>query len=227
MPIEGTDFVDTDLRQPGGYSPRPATPASPAAASQAGRAPTREELDGQLTATQQEITRLKEAQEQLERAKAAVEEMRRRRAEYHNGRDEMLQNLPRAVGLLEQAELNLRRDAVQMGKTLESLRAALANVQSINDKAWTDTTWETEIGRALATIESARMEWTQARLAWPVVDGKSPAAPADDTAPKPATDSLAGLSVGQLAKLGFAFNWPVVVLGALVLVLTVVLAAKR
>ena len=45
-----------------------------------GRAPTREELDSQLTATQQDLAKLREAQEQLERAKAAIEEMRRRRA---------------------------------------------------------------------------------------------------------------------------------------------------
>jgi hypothetical protein len=84
MALDGTDFVDTDLRTSGGSSPRLAT-AGQSVSMATGRAPTREELDSQLTATQQDLAKLREAQEQLERAKAAIEEMRRRRGEC--GRD--------------------------------------------------------------------------------------------------------------------------------------------
>ena len=225
MALDGTDFVDTDLRTPGGSSPRLAT-AGQSVSSAAGRAPTREELDSQLTATQQDLAKLREAQEQLERAKAAIEEMRRRRAEFQTGREEMLQNLLRGVALLEQAEMNLRRDAVQMGRTLEGLRGALGNVQGLNEQAWTDTTWETELARALAAIENARMEWNQARLAWPVLEGGT-SAPGQSAPAASAVSPLAGLSAAQLARLGLAFNWPVALLGLGVLVLALVLALKR
>ena len=191
-----------------------------------GRAPTREELDSQLTATQQDLAKLREAQEQLERAKAAIEEMRRRRGEFHTGREEMLQNLLRGVALLEQAEMNLRRDALQMGRTLEGLRGALGNVQGLNEQTWTDTTWETELARALAAIENARMEWNQARLAWSVLEEGSASAgqPTGSTAP---VSLLTGLTTAQLARLGLAFNWPVALLGLGVFALAVVLALKR
>jgi hypothetical protein len=222
MRIDGTDFVDTDLRP----SPAPAPRPTPGGSGPVGRAPTREELDSQLTATQQELTRLREAQEQLERAKAAVEEMRRRRSEFHTGREEMLQGLIRGVGLLEQAEHNLRRDAQQMSRTLEGLRSALTQVQTLNEQTWTDTSWETELSRGLATIENARMEYSQARLAWPILDGKAPAAAADPGAPA-AAPNLAGMGLGQLARLGLAFNWPILVLGIGIIALAVVLAVKR
>ncbi len=225
MALDGTDFVDTDLRTAGGSSPRLATAGQPVS-SGAGRAPTREELDSQLTATQQDLAKLREAKEQLERAKAAIEEMRRRRAEFQTGREEMLQNLLRGVALLEQAEMNLRRDAVQMGRTLEGLRGALGNVQGLNEQAWTDTTWETELARALAAIENARMEWNQARLAWPVLEGGS-AAPGQSAPAASSASPLAGLTAAQLARLGLAFNWPVALLGLGVLVLSLVLALKR
>ena len=191
-----------------------------------GRAPTREELDSQLTATQQDLAKLREAQEQLERAKAAIEEMRRRRGEFHTGREEMLQNLLRGVALLEQAEMNLRRDALQMGRTLEGLRGALGNVQGLNEQTWTDTTWETELARALAAIENARMEWNQARLAWSVLEEGSASAgqAAGSAAP---VSLLTGLTTAQLARLGLAFNWPVALLGLGVFALAVVLALKR
>lgn len=225
MALDGTDFVDTDLRTPGGSSPRLAT-AGQSASGSVGRAPTREELDSQLTATQQDLAKLREAQEQLERAKAAIEEMRRRRGEFQTGREEMLQNLLRGVALLEQAEMNLRRDAVQMGRTLDGLRGALTNVQGLNEQTWTDTTWETELARALAAIENARMEWNQARLAWPVLESGS-SAPGQNSPASTAVSPLAGLSAAQLARLGLAFNWPVALLGLGVFALAVVLALKR
>jgi len=229
MALDGTDFVDTDLRTPGGSSPRLATAgqAGAAGATVSGRAPTREELDSQLTATQQDLAKLREAQEQLERAKAAIEEMRRRRAEFQTGREEMLQNLLRGVSLLEQAEMNLRRDAVQMGRTLEGLRGALGNVQGLNEQAWTDTTWETELSRSLATIENARMEWNQARLAWPVLEGGGGAAAGQPPAPASAAAGLDGLGLARLARLGLALQWPVALLGLAVLALALVLAFKR
>jgi hypothetical protein len=225
MALDGTDFVDTDLRTSGGSSPRLAT-ASPSMSGATGRAPTREELDSQLTATQQDLAKLREAQEQLERAKAAIEEMRRRRGEFHTGREEMLQNLLRGVALLEQAEMNLRRDALQMGRTLEGLRGALGNVQGLNEQTWTDTTWETELARALAAIENARMEWNQARLAWSVLEEGSAVAgqPTGSAAP---VSLLTGLTTAQLVRLGLAFNWPVALLGLGVFALAVVLALKR
>ena len=225
MALDGTDFVDTDLRTPGGSSPRLAT-AGQSASGSVGRAPPREELDSQLTATQQDLAKLREAQEQLERAKAAIEEMRRRRGEFQTGREEMLQNLLRGVALLEQAEMNLRRDAVQMGRTLDGLRGALTNVQGLNEQTWTDTTWETELARALAAIENARMEWNQARLAWPVLESGS-SAPGQNSPASTAVSPLAGLSAAQLARLGLAFNWPVALLGLGVFALAVVLALKR
>lgn len=229
MALDGTEFVDMDLRTPGGASPRLATAGATGAGGPAGtgRAPTREELDSQLTATQQDLAKLREAQEQLERAKAAIEEMRRRRAEFQTGREEMLQNLLRGVSLLEQAELNLRRDAVQMGRTLDGLRGALGHVQGLNEQAWTDTTWETELARALATIENARMEWNQARLAWPVLEGGSSTATGQAPVGASASTPFDGLSALRLARLGLAFNWPVALLGLGVLALALVLAFKR
>ena len=54
--LMATDFVDTDC-----YSnPRSASASTP-------RAPSREDLDAQLTGTQQQLAKLREAQDQLER----------------------------------------------------------------------------------------------------------------------------------------------------------------
>jgi len=212
MAFDGTDFVDADYS-----SPRATTPAT--------RAPSREELDAQLTGTQQQLAKLKEAQEQLERARAAVEEMRRRRAEFALGRTEMLQSLTRAIGVLQKSEHEARQSAEQMSKSLVGLKEALGNVEQLNEQAWSAENWEQELTRALTLIENARMEYSSARITWPILDGKGPGlTPVPESAP---SMSLAHLPPAQLFRIGLALTWPVALVGLLALGAFVLLLLKR
>ncbi|MFO1458676.1 MAG: hypothetical protein U1G08_04645 [Verrucomicrobiota bacterium] len=196
MAFDGTDFVDTDYS-----NPRSASASTP-------RAPSREDLDAQLTGTQQQLAKLREAQDQLERTRAAVEEMRRRHAEFTAGRLETLQSLTRGIGLLEKAEQDARRDAEQLSRTLEGLRASLSQVERLNEQAWTAENWEQELTKGLTSIENARLEFHSARQKWPVLEGKMAAA-APGTAPE-AAPAWNTLPLGQLFRLGLALTWPLV-----------------
>ena len=199
--FEGTDFEDTDY---GATKPR----------AGAGRAPTREELDAQLTGTQQQLAKLRETQEQLERARASLEEMRRRRTEFALGLTEMRQQLTRGVGLLEKAELNARRDAEQLERSLSGLHSGLSSLEHLGDQSWTDQNWEQELTRALTVIENARLEYNGARLKWTMLDG--PTAPlALSAAGHPAFTEL---PLGQLCKFGLALTWPLVLAAVLVFI---------
>jgi hypothetical protein len=208
---DSTEFIDTDFT----------TQKSPFAAPAAGplRAPTRDDVDRKVVEAQQKLVELKRAQEELERERAGLEELRRRQGEFQTGRQEIVQQLTRGLGLLEEAEFVARRDAEQMVKTVGDFRAALAKVQAIHDEAWTKENFQIELTRALTTIENARMEWNSARLKLPVLAGENkPAAAAENNcSPAPAALSLADLSFGQLCKIGLAMTWPLlfVALGAL------------
>jgi hypothetical protein len=216
--FDESDFVDSDFQ---------AARKSPSATSPAAgpnRPPTREELDSRVAETHQRLTELKRAQEGLERERAGLEEARRRRVEFQTGREEMVQNLTRGVGLLEESEFAARRDAEQMARTLADLREALVKVQGIHDEVWTQENYNVEITRALTVVDNARMEWNTARLKWP---GFSDPAPNTNDLPvheKPPVSSLETLGFLQLCRIGLALTWPLAVaaLGAIV-VLAVVL----
>jgi hypothetical protein len=205
---DSTEFIDTDFT----------AQKSPFAPSNA--APTRDDVDRRVVDAQQKLVALKRAQEELERERAGLEELRRRQNEFQTGRDEVVQNLTRGLGLLEEAEFVARRDAEQMVKTVGDFRAALAKVQAINDTAWTKENFQVELTRALTTIENARMEWNSARLKISALAGetKNAAAALDKNSPSAAAaPSLADLGFGQLCKIGLAMTWPLllVALGAL------------
>jgi hypothetical protein len=185
------------------------------------RAPTRDEVDNKVGDLQGKLAELKRAQTELERERASLEETRRRQTEFTTGREEVIHNLTRGIGLLEETEFAARRDAEQMARTLGELRDALGKVQAINDHAWTKDDFQLELTRANTTIESARMEWNGARLKWPVLSGEKfeQAIAQDKAAP---VVPLAEKSFFELCRLGFALTWPIA-LGIVALIVVLLL----
>src|SRR5689334_701621 len=164
--FDASEFIDGDFQfHKTAYSGLASVTTQPQ------RAPLREEENSRALAIQQELAELKRRQEEKEREKAAVEERLRRRTELQTGRQEMLQNLTRGIGLLEEAEFSARRDAEQMAKVLADFRDALGKVETIREEAWTAENSDVELTRALTAVENARMEWNSARLKFPVLSG--------------------------------------------------------
>jgi chromosome segregation ATPase len=215
--FDASEFVDGD------FEGRKAAHASSQVAAHApGRAPSREEVDTRMTEAQQKLVELKRAQEDLERERASLEETRRRHIEFQTGREEMLRNLTRGLGLLEQAEFAARRDAEQMSKSLIELRASLVKLQAINEEVWTKEDFQMELTRALTAIENTRMEWNSARLKFSVLANlKAPQSGEEAAADIPAGALLGARTFPELCRLGFALTWPValaVLCGVLLLV---------
>src|SRR5258706_15447900 len=138
---DATEFIDGD------FEARPSTHSAAAGALPQPRALTREEVDSKVAETQQKLIELRRAQEELERERSALEETRRRQVEFQTGRQEMMQNLTRGIGLLEEAEFNARRDAEQTAKTLVDLRDALSKIGAIREETWTKGTFTGELTR--------------------------------------------------------------------------------
>jgi hypothetical protein len=225
---DASDFIDSDFqsaRQSAFAAPLPASPAA-GTPPPSNRPPTTEELAAMVSQKHIKLAELKRAQEELERERAGLEELRRRKMECQTGRAEMLQHLTRGIGLLEAAEMAARRDAEQMARALDGFRDALSKVQSINDQAWSQENFATELTRGLTTLENARMEWNAARLKFPLLSGPA-AEGAEAAAPKAAPSLLSTASLGQLCRIGFALTWPLVLLGLAGLAGIVLLLLRR
>lgn len=207
MPKDSTEFIDTDLldAQKTGFAAMSDVPTS-----SMNRPPTREEIEAMVSEKQLKLAELKRAQEELERERATLEELRRRQTEFQTGKEEMVVHLTRGIGLLEEQELKLRRDADSMARTLEDFREALQKVRSLHDANWSQENYQAELTSALTTLENARMEWNSARLKYPVLTGELP-----ETSPTQQQSPLipAGASFVELCKIGFALTWPLAAVG--------------
>jgi len=223
LDYDATEFVDGDFT-----SQKSAAAAGPVLSAQPPRAPTREEVDSRVAEAQQKLAELKRAQEELERERAALEETRRRQREYQTGRQEMLQNLTRGLGMLEKAEFEARREAEQMAKTLDAFREALGKIEEIHEETWTKENFNTELTRALTTLENSRMEWNAARLKFSVLTstGEEHAGASEPAAPS-GPSLLASLSFGQLCRWGLALTWPLALTALLALAALIVVLARH
>jgi hypothetical protein len=220
--FDPADFVDDDFQTRKAQSAASA-PGSPA------RAPTREEVDTRVADTQQKLLELKRAQEELERERSALEETRRRQMEFQTGRHEMVHNLTRGLGLLEEAEFTARRDAEQMAKAIADFRDVLSKIEAVREEAWTKDNFNVELTRALTAIENGRMEWNTARLKFPILTGEKAAANADGgESSGPEGLAVSERSFGQLCKLGLALTWPLALIALAALgVFVAILLSRR
>ena len=200
--IDGPDLLEEDF---------PATVSSAPVVND-----DREELDNQVSSLQSKLAELNHARDKLEREKATVEESRRRFAEFQTGREEMLHELTRSLGLLEEAQLNAQREAEQMATTMEDLRKALSKVDVLEDVDTHDEHWKVHLTRNLTTIENARMELNSARLKWTLLSGNLDDEGDHFIAPtQGSTNSIAmPKSFGQLCLWGLALTWPVLLVGS-------------
>ena len=175
-----------------------------------------EELDDQVSTLQTQLANLNHARDKLEREKATVEESRRRFSEFQTGREEMLHELTRSLGLLEEAQLDAQRDAEQMTRSMDDLRDALTKVDSLVEVDTHNEDWKVLLTRNLTTIENARMELNSARLKWTLLSGIREDEGQDFTAPvQPGQTGLPiPKSFGQLCLWGLALTWPVLLIGA-------------
>ncbi len=218
--FDESDFVDRDLEVAQESADISNVSASPQTAPQ--HPPSQEELTERVSETQQRLVELKQMQEDLERERTEIEESRRRRSELSTGKEEMVQNLTRGVGILEEAELSSGRTAEQLSRTVADLRTSLEKINLIKEEDWTEENWSVELTKALTTIENSRMEWNAARLKWPLLDGESdiPNVTAESQlVNKENRASLDQLNFWQLSKLGLAFTWPLVFVGVAIVIL--------
>jgi hypothetical protein len=176
----------------------------------------KEEVETKLDTMRDQLLTLRRQQEELERQKGDLEELRRKQDEYTRGKAEMIDNLTRALIVLEREQIQAQRLAELCENTGTAFKDYLEQLQAINDAQWTSATVRPELSRALGIIENSRLEFNRGRTKLECLD---PSAKQPETEPvKPGIDWA---EILRFARLGAAASAPLIIAGTIWVVLLI------
>ena len=150
----GTDFIDDDLLRNSG--------AGEAETSAARLTRQKEQITNKVADTAEEIERLKMRQDELEHEKTSLEELNRKQDEYARSKKNIIENLSRNIILMEKDEVLATRMVELLSASRSRFKDILAEIRDVQEESWSEDSFEEELDKALALIESARMEYSKA-----------------------------------------------------------------
>jgi chromosome segregation ATPase len=179
--------------------------------------PHREEVDSKLEQARDHLLALRRQQEELERQKNELEELRRRQEEYSRGRAEITDKLARGLIALERQQIESQRLTELCESTMTAFREYSEQIEQIDDEEWKSDNVREELSKALAVIESARLEYNRAHARLDCLnpaDGKPVAElPTDQRKQTPSWNELV-----RYACIGAAASIPLIVAGTIWLI---------
>ncbi len=120
------------------------------------------EVNEQMATAMQELERLRKRQEDLEREKRELEEMRRKQQDYDAGKREMIGRLNESLIHLEKREMKAEQLCELLGSTRKRFKALQGDIESLSEEAWPEDQVRDELGKALAVLDDARLEYNKA-----------------------------------------------------------------
>jgi chromosome segregation ATPase len=184
-----------------------------------------EHLDSQVQKAQEQLLQLKRQQEQIEKQKRELEELSRRQEELEHGRAEMSDKLTRALVVLEREAYSAQNRLEQVRAARESFAQHLELIEAIDPRSWNPADLHKELSRALSTVDDARTEYGDQRSRLQAAEAATGEASLPD-ATADAYQSSNGRSFSQWLQIGLAFTLPLIIFGAVALVLFFWMASK-
>lgn len=176
-----------------------------------------EDYDRKLRDAQDELERIQLQREELERKKQELEELTARKRAFVSQQAELTEKLTSALTLIDRELFDMRNESEDLEQCRACFAAHLDKVQKFNPENWTRDNLSEKLERASVTIDLAADEYDQAAAHFEGTRGGSIFGRASKRARNAAGKAGSGEFAANLRN-GFAFNLPVLVLGAIALV---------
>jgi DNA repair exonuclease SbcCD ATPase subunit len=183
------------------------------ASAHAGRT---EDYDRKLKDAQEELERIQQQREELERKKQELEELTSRKRAFVSQQVELTERLTSALTLIDRELYALREESQDLEQCRACFAGHLDKIQKFNPENWNRENTTEKLERATITLDLAADEYDQAAAHF---EGTRSGAIFGRASKRGRSSARAGS--GEFMsnfKNGFAFNLPVVVLGAVALV---------
>ena len=176
-----------------------------------------EDYDRKLQDTQEELERIQQQREELARKKQELEELTSRKRAFVSQQVELSEKLTSALTLIDRELFEMRNEADDLEQCRACFAGHLDKIQKFNPENWTRDNTSEKLERAGVAIDLAADEYDQAAAHFEGSRSGAIFGRASKRARSTARSGGSGEFMSNLRN-GFAFNLPVVVLGALALI---------
>ncbi len=170
-----------------------------------------EDVEGKLRAAQVQLEQLQHQREELERQKLEVEALNVRKREFVSSQVELSERLTSTLTRIDREVYEMRQEIDDLEQCRACFAGHLAKIEKINPDAWTRDKLAGSLERAMAVVDHADDEFTQA------AEHFSRSRSGNLFNGVKARRVMSG-DFGRQFRNGLAFNLPVLVLGGIALI---------
>lgn len=182
-------------------------------------APITDDFEGKLVAAQHKLEQLQHQQELIEQQKAELEELTKRKEDFLDGQVNMTERLSVCLTSIDRSLYEMRQDMEDLEQTRKCFAEHQQQIDSINPESWTREQLQKELTKAISVLDHAEDEYDEA-IAYFANGSHSGIFGNGKKVSKITAKSLAGQSEFMtMFKQGIAFNLPIVILGAIAMIL--------
>jgi DNA repair exonuclease SbcCD ATPase subunit len=173
-----------------------------------------DDYDNKLKAAEAELERIQQQREEIERKKRELEELTARKRNFISQQVELTEKLSNAVTLIDRELYSIRQEAEELEQCRVCFASHLDKIQKFNPESWTRDNMAEKLERATMATDIAADEYDQAAAHFE--NGRSGAIFGRPSKRGRAARNSSGEFATNLRN-GFAFNLPIIALGAIAL----------
>lgn len=175
-----------------------------------------EDFDGKLLEAQKQLELLQHQREELERQKSKLDSLNQRKEEFLHGQVELTERFATSITSIDRELFELRQELDDLEQTRQSFRTYLDRIEKIEPEGWPRDDLEAELERSLLVLDKAEEEFESAVATFSGSRSHNIFGP---TTPR---GTSRGDDFVTTMKNGLAFHMPLVVLGAIALLIYLV-----
>ena len=175
-----------------------------------------EQIEDKVQRAQEQLLQLKRQQDLIEKQKRELEELGRRQEQFQQGRQEVIDNITRALVVLDRESLDAQKRVEQLRTIREAFIHHLDVIEAINPKNWDNAELAKELSRALSAVEDGRAEYDRSRA---IISVGSTSEETLDVIGGESSQGFGGETQFDFVywlKCGFAFTLPLMALGIVI-----------
>lgn len=138
----------------------------------------REQIHAQASVQAKEIEQLKRRQSEVERQRQEADDMLRKQEAYERGRVDMVERFHQSVIALEKQENRATRMAQLYANTRQQFTSLRKEIEALDLEKCPDSAFRDELSKAVAVIESARLEYNKLLAVVDAAEAEQGASPA-------------------------------------------------